>query len=151
MMNNGDDKLDPAVALGLVRRSHVAAAVRAKAPWWFYPVSGAMFGLQIASFQFSSPWLSLLGLIGGLGAMVYVQNVSGVRLNGSLAGSLRARLIWLSGPVGMVLAAAAALWFERQPGSESTITAVAVAVAMFIAVWGPVWERVFRRDESARA
>lgn len=149
-MHDSDDQMDPAAALRLVRRSHEAAAVRAKAPRWYFPVTGALVGVQIASFQAPSPVTTMIGLFGTLASLLYYYRVTGVRLNGFTAGSLRARLIMISGVAVMMLFAVLALWLKRQPGTDAAITGVGVAAGLFFALAGLAWERVFRHDEGLR-
>lgn len=149
-MMNKDDRLDPGAALDMVRRSHAAAAARGKAPVWYYPVTGALLGVQMVSIVTSMPALSFIALLGIVAAFLRYQKVTGVRPNGLSAGSPRARMLMASMVLVIVSALALVVWLHQRPGSELAIGGVGVAVAIFVTIWGPAWERVFRRDEGSR-
>ena len=146
-----EEAIDPAAALRLVRETRAAAAARVRAPNWYFPVMGALIGVQIASIASPKPGLSAVALCAIAVATLQYQKATGIWMNSLAAGSGRSRALMAGGVAVILTPVFLVLWLKRQGGLDAAIVGVGVAVGLFTIGWGKLWERVFVADEGRRS
>ena len=144
-----EEAIDPAAALRLVRETRQAAAARTRAPAWYFPVMGALIGVQIGSIASPKPGLSAVALCAIVVATLQYRKATGIWMNSLAAGSGRSRALMAGGSAVILMSVFLVLWLKRLE-LDAAIVGVGVATGLFTIGWGKLWERVFVEDEGRR-